>query len=437
MTDFLYDLNELPFTTEFFNYLDDDRPGVQWASLWILLQRIASRIIRGWGCFLCGPMECGKGTSMAINEGLFSDQIHQMYTDDMSNSGVIQYIKKYGLDDKSIACMLDDLSVVADDWKKMYDTVNVASKLIQDRKLGLTNRDVSKIKTSKKFMQLPVANVYSYYFVAGMTPELILRIQDYNAWKTAWKDRFIKFQFFITAREHRRVLNLYSNNPELEEPPIEIVKENVKAIIAKHSGLGMIPVKIFKMDDDAKEIFVIVRNKLFKKHHNIKRASRYFKGMLTAHAWLNGRDKVTMSDLAIMMLFFPNLYMARAGSNIQQMTFLTLRDGGNLVNMAKSMECRTKDLTDYFHTQNYQYGFDSNPLLLVGKQQGVRDIKKDHRKFILKEIRPGIKYHDDYPPFMNYIDWQEDLIRDSVRMHRSDADYKTWERVNGGGSLWD
>jgi len=433
-----YDLDELPFTTALFNYLEDVRPGLQWSTLMCLIWEISSRIVRGRAGLICGPKGCGKGDSMKAAHGLYPTQIHPMYSDEMTNSGVIAYIQKYKLQDKSIGCMLDDLSMVADKWEKMYDTINVANKLISDKKIGLTNREIWKIKKEKgKELPLPESKVHSFSFIAGCTPELMLRVRGFEAYKTMWKDRLTEFFLYITAREQRRILTLFANNPDAEELPIETVQQRIKELISEYGGTEEIPLKAYPVDKSAKPYYESVRDWLYIGKHDTKRASKYFKGDLTAHAWLNGRKTITESDLAVFSLFYPNLFLTRSGSNIQSMVFYTIRDGGKLDRLAKEMDCSTKDLSDYHRTQNYQYSYNSNPLLLTGTLQGNHKNRVDRRRFILKEIKPEREYTTGYPPFKNFINWQEDLIRKSVRRYRNEDGYNEWERINGVGSLWE
>lgn len=357
-----WDWSEIKFVVKVFNYLSDVRPGLQIPILYTLCARISAPIVGGRCVVLVGRKGCGKGDTIKATMGCVP-RLKIMYTDELTSDGVISWLRDFDFMGADIECSMDDLSMSADRYDHLSRTLNVASKLCSDKQIGLTNRDAARLHISKSDKNKWVARVGSFSCVVGATNSILSRVKGFEAFRSMWSDRFTRFFPIMTTEQFTDKIQRYANRTKgYKKVSTEDVNEEIKRMMPKRFHIPKEPFDM-KVDED---VFVYLRENLYEKQHTEVRGADFLRGELTALALLNGRPYITESDIAIYMLFVPNLFLSGCRPLVRDLAQTAPSYYGDIDRLSYKLMERQRRIKDAIETCNYEQGWVNNPVRLIG-----------------------------------------------------------------------
>lgn len=364
-----YHIEDMPFVVNLFNYISEVRPGLQFPILYTLCARLSSAIVGGRSLILIGEKGCGKGETIKITMDLFPDMCH-LYTDILSEVGMIMWLKKFKLENRDIEASVDDLSLCADDYKHFFNTLNVASKLQSDKIIALTNKDMARMQLKNKDRTKWTATVKSFSCIFGATNSLLKRIRGFEAYPSMWSDRLTEFYLILTLDQYLVILERFVNKTEgYDKVTNKTVHDHIRELIPGNLEIPKKPLPIKAEPAD----FAFVREALYKRQHTDIRGSEYFRGDLSALALLNGRKYITESDLAFYLMYVPNLNLSRSTSICQRLAQNTLKFNGDLNLLSTDMRMSIKAMRDAVYSSDIKYGKFNNPVRILGNKIILQD----------------------------------------------------------------
>jgi hypothetical protein len=381
--------DDLPFVRRMIKALHPLRDSLELSILYAIFLKVSSLIVKGRSAVFVSDVAGGKGAIIKSTFKVLKNfkEYESIETDGLSQIGIIDYLKYFELDNANLEVMIEDLSVVFNKNYLIEDTLNVISKLIADRRTGLTTQDMYRLEVKGKKENWTI-KINSLCCLFGATNSLQERIERIPAWDTMHIDRISRYFLFATRAQDQRIddnINFDTTGKKI------IMDEEVNKIIA-----GLLPNKPIKIPDAplkmdiSQSVFRFVYENLYKYQHSKKRGSKYFKGDLSALAILNGDDTIQNKHLAFFLLYYPNLYLARCSApNIRRIAqHCTITD--NIYDIADNMRLPVKEIMRGYYDQE-EINKYANPVYIRGNRvtlwSPLQKVINRQEEFIEEAIR--------------------------------------------------